>query len=69
MTTPTRSIFRRQSCKSTSRSPLKRFRAVYLQSALLETVRDMDIAELDKQLAEYVPGRLGDPACAVRLAG
>lgn len=28
---------------------LKRFRAVYLQSALLETVRDMDIAELDKQ--------------------
>jgi hypothetical protein len=48
---------------------LKRFRAVYLQSALLETVRDMDIAELDKQLAEYVPpGRLGDP-CAVRLAG
>lgn len=40
----------------------KRFRAVYLQSALLETVRDMDIAELDKQLAEYVPGRLGDLA-------
>jgi len=34
---------------------LKRFRGVYLQNALLETVRDMDIAELDKQLAEYVP--------------
>ena len=34
---------------------LKRFRAVYLQSALMETIRDMDIAELDKQLAEYVP--------------
>jgi len=34
---------------------LKRFRGIYLQNALLETVRDMDIAELDKQLAEYVP--------------
>lgn len=34
---------------------LKRFRGVYLQNALLETVRGMDIAELDKQLAEYVP--------------
>lgn len=34
---------------------LKRFRAVYLQNALLETVRDMDIAELDKQLAQFVP--------------
>jgi hypothetical protein len=34
---------------------LKRFRAVYLQSALLETVRDMDITKLDRQLAEYVP--------------
>jgi hypothetical protein len=33
---------------------LKEFRAVYLQSALLETVQDMDIVELDKQLAEYV---------------
>jgi hypothetical protein len=33
---------------------LKRFRAVYLQSALLETVRDMDIAALDRQLAQYV---------------
>lgn len=34
---------------------LKRFRAVYLQSALLETVRDLDIAEVDRQLAQYVP--------------
>ncbi|MHB1749538.1 MAG: XcyI family restriction endonuclease [Acidithiobacillus sp.] len=34
---------------------LKRFRAVYLQSALFETVRDMDIADLDKQLAQFVP--------------
>jgi hypothetical protein len=34
---------------------LKQFRSMYLQSALLETVRDMDIAELDRQLAEYVP--------------
>lgn len=34
---------------------LKQFRAVYLQSALLDTVRDMDIAELDKQLARFVP--------------
>ncbi len=34
---------------------LKRFRAVYLQSALLETVRNLNIAELDKQLAEFVP--------------
>ena len=34
---------------------LKRFRAVYLQSALLETVRDLNIAELDQQLAEFVP--------------
>jgi hypothetical protein len=34
---------------------LKQFRSVYLQNALLETVRDMDIAELDRQLAKYVP--------------
>lgn len=34
---------------------LKRFRGVYLQNALLETVRNMDIVDLDKQLAEYVP--------------
>lgn len=33
---------------------LKRFRGIYLQNALLETVRNLDIAELDKQLAEYV---------------
>jgi hypothetical protein len=34
---------------------LKRFRAVYLQSALLETVRDMDITKLDRQLASTFP--------------
>lgn len=34
---------------------LKQFRAIYLQRALLETVRDMDIAMLDKELADYVP--------------
>lgn len=34
---------------------LKRFRAVYLQNALLETVRDLDITELDKELATFVP--------------
>ena len=34
---------------------LKRFRAIYLQNALLKTIQDMDIAELDKQLAQYVP--------------
>lgn len=34
---------------------LQRFRSVYLQRALLETVSKMDIAELDKQLAKYVP--------------
>jgi len=33
---------------------LKRFRAVYLQSALLETVRSLDIAEIDRQLAQFV---------------
>lgn len=33
---------------------LKRFRAVYLQNALLETVRSTNIAELDKQLSSYV---------------
>lgn len=33
---------------------LKRFRGIYLQNALLETVRDMDIVALDTQLAEYV---------------
>ncbi|HGG8838334.1 TPA: XcyI family restriction endonuclease [Enterobacter hormaechei subsp. xiangfangensis] len=34
---------------------LKRFRGVYLQNALLETVRNMDIVALDAQLGEYVP--------------
>lgn len=34
---------------------LKKFRAVYLQNALLKTVSKMDIAELDKQIAEFVP--------------
>jgi hypothetical protein len=34
---------------------LKRFRDIYLQNSLLETVRDMDIVELDKQLSQYVP--------------
>ena len=34
---------------------LTRFRGIYLQNALLETVHDMDIAELDKQLAVFVP--------------
>ncbi len=34
---------------------LERLRAVYLQNALLETVREMSIVELDRQLAEYVP--------------
>lgn len=34
---------------------LKRFRGVYLQNALLETVREMDIVALDQQLAHYVP--------------
>jgi len=33
---------------------LKRFRSIYLQNALLDTMRDLDIAALDKQLAEYV---------------
>lgn len=34
---------------------LKQFRSTYLQNALLDTVRTMDIVGLDKQLAEYVP--------------
>lgn len=34
---------------------LKQFRAVYLQNALLQTVRDMSIVELDRQLAQFVP--------------
>ena len=35
---------------------LKRFRATYLQNALFETVRSMNIVQIDKQLASYVPG-------------
>ncbi|EMM6516310.1 XcyI family restriction endonuclease [Enterobacter ludwigii] len=34
---------------------LKRFRGIFLQNALLETVRNMDIVALDSQLGEYVP--------------
>lgn len=34
---------------------LRQFRSLYLQAALLQTVRSMDISELDKQLAQYVP--------------
>ncbi|MBO2007076.1 XcyI family restriction endonuclease [Serratia marcescens] len=60
MTTPNKINFPPPKLQIDFAFALKRFRAVYLQSALLETVRDMDIAELDKQLAEYVPGRLGD---------
>lgn len=33
---------------------LKQFRGIYLQNALLKTVRCVDIVELDRQLAEYV---------------
>jgi len=33
---------------------LERSRGIYLQNALLATVRELDIAELDRQLAEYV---------------
>ena len=36
---------------------LKRFRATYLQNALFETVRNMKIADIDKQLASYVPDK------------
>lgn len=34
---------------------LKRFRGLYLQNALLETVRDMDISALDKEIQKFVP--------------
>jgi hypothetical protein len=34
---------------------LKRFRTTYLQNALFETVRDMKITDIDKQLAKHVP--------------
>lgn len=33
---------------------LKKFRATYLQNALFETVKDMKITDIDKQLAQYV---------------
>ena len=36
---------------------LKRFRATYLQNALFETVSNMKIADIDKQLASYVPDK------------
>lgn len=35
---------------------LKRFRATYLQNALFQTVRSMNISNIDRQLASYVPG-------------
>jgi hypothetical protein len=34
---------------------LKRFRATYLQNALFETVKKMKIADIDRQLAKFVP--------------
>jgi hypothetical protein len=36
---------------------LKKFRATYLQNALFETVRGMEITDIDKQLAQYVSGK------------
>ncbi|GAA0367840.1 hypothetical protein GCM10009092_35170 [Bowmanella denitrificans] len=33
---------------------LKKFRSVYLQGALLETIQNLDVTEIDRQLAEYV---------------
>ena len=36
---------------------LKQFRATYLQNALFETVSKMKIADIDKQLAQYVPDK------------
>lgn len=36
---------------------LKRFRATYLQNALFETVSQMNISDIDKQLATFVPGK------------
>lgn len=61
MTTPNKINFPPPKLQIDFAFALKRFRAVYLQSALLETVRDMDIAELDKQLAEYVPRQTWRP--------
>lgn len=55
MTTPNKINFPPPKLQIDFAFALKRFRAVYLQSALLETVRDMDIAELDRQLSKYVP--------------
>jgi hypothetical protein len=55
MTRPSKIIFPPPKLQIAFAFALKRFRTVYLQSALLETVRDMDITKLDKQLAEYVP--------------
>ncbi|MFM9469895.1 XcyI family restriction endonuclease, partial [Streptomyces scabiei] len=34
---------------------LKKFRSVYLQGALLETVQKLDITHIDKELATFVP--------------
>lgn len=34
---------------------LKKFRSKYLQGALLETIQRLDITEIDKELAVYVP--------------
>jgi hypothetical protein len=42
---------------------LVRLRAVYLQNALFATVRDLDIAELDRQIASYA-----EPADMAALA-
>lgn len=36
---------------------LKKFRATYLQNALFETVKNMKITDIDKQLAQYVSDR------------
>lgn len=33
---------------------LKKFRSIYLQNALLETIRDLDIATIDRELSELV---------------
>lgn len=61
MTTPKKIHFPPPKLQINFAFALKRFRAVYLQNALLETVRDMDIAELDKQLAAYAPGQTWRP--------
>lgn len=33
---------------------LKKFRSIYLQNALLETIRDLDIVTIDRELSEFV---------------